>query len=200
MRYWVQDLEGTWFSFQIPLSLAKELAILEILESTSEPLDVLTLVVSEVLEIPPAYVDQNFTSEHISFIADKVIHTLYAESTSPTVVDRPSEASSIKREVLKVVAFLAKQGVSVSDALSLPREDAMMLLEELSKLHEQEMNFQVHISALNALSMAVGGEPIVSSNSPSGSNVDSTSIDLTNLDEAQLHRLSEFGVEFIDDG
>lgn len=193
MKYWVKGFSGRWFSFKIPPPLFKELEIIEIVETFPDSPDlILTYVVSALLEIPPEEVDNEFTSDQIHKIFRLVSQQFISDSDDfePTNGNRQV---SPREGALRLLAYLAKNGVEPSIAHTLSRDDLMIIADEINKLREQEVRFHAETSALNALSLAFGGQSILD-----GQPTSADTIVLSDLDESSLKSMEDWGIEVID--
>jgi len=198
--HWIQGINGDWYKYTSPVSLQIELSLITSLKKASEWGDLVTQIVSEVLNLPPNIIEDDLLSEQVLDIFKNVFPSVdshASQKVESVQLEFEGKGTSIEDSLTKMLAFLSRYGnVQPSEVLRLPRATVESLLREITELLEVDKKFEFETSVVHALSLIFGDGGSTSSSSGSSVRKDRSTVDLSNLDDVDLSVLGSIdGVE-----
>jgi len=187
----VKSLSGKWYKFRTPVSLELELNLVSLLQSSLDPLSVISDAVSEILDLSPVVVDAEFTGDQILNVFNLAFPKVNPEESSQKLeevqINLEKEGGSLIDSLSKMLTFLTFYGrFQPSEILRLPRATVEEILRETTGLLEADKKFQFELSVVHALGM-IFGEGKSSGSSSSSFNKDT--VDLSNIGEEDLGKI-----------
>lgn len=189
-------MSGNWYKFTVPVPLRIEIFLIDNIRNIKDDLgNVVSSVVSEVLDLPPDIIDEDLTGDQVFKIFELVfpnIDSSVSQKVQSVQSEFENKGTSLNDSFLKMIAFLARYGnIQPSEALGLPRAIIEKIFRELIELLEVDKKMEMELSAVHALSMMFGGKGVSQSSSSSSAFMGDGSIDLMSIDPSDLSKLGK---------